>query len=247
MKKILLIISEYLSRFFGVVLVGGMLLLFSTLISIPDLWMGGGRSGSVFHNNFGSIFLENFVDNYSWFFFFPLLYFVLFFLAISVFIWIYYRHDKKVGAVGFKNVILSLLVIFILIYFPIRINNFGSRISQMKVHELANYNVITKISTPSERLELLNIYHSLYRGGVLTWRHDPLQVVEYDLKYGVLRSLDGENNKLSLEFVSDMMQDGVIGNTIVKLKNDKHQANIHLSCLGSEEDRVWLVYGYELD
>jgi hypothetical protein len=31
------------------------------------------------------------------------------------------------------------------------------------------------------------------------------------------------------------------------LENDKHQADIHLSCLGSEEDRVYLTYGYEIN
>lgn len=102
MKNILVIISEYLSRFFSVALVGGTLLLFSTFISIPDLWMGGGRSGNIFHNNFGSIFLENFENNYSWFFFFPLLYFTLFFLVISIFLWVYYRHDKKTGESDLK-------------------------------------------------------------------------------------------------------------------------------------------------
>lgn len=246
MKKILLIISEYLARFFSVVLVGGILLLFSICISIPDLWMGGGRSGNVFHNNFGSIFLGNFVDNYSWFFFFPLLYLTLFFLTISVFIWIYYQHNKKVGQIGFKNVILSILVIFLLIYLPIKVDNFNSKISDMKANELADYNIITKISIPSERRELLNIYHSLYQEGLLTWRHDPLKVVEHDLEYGILRSLDGKNNELTLDSVSDM-QEGVMGNTIVRLKNDKHQADIHLSCLGDEDGRVWLAYGYKID
>lgn len=243
-KKILIIISEYLSRFFSVVLVGGILLLASTFITIPALWMGGGRSGNVFHNNFGSIFLENFEKNYMWFFFFPLLYFVIFFLVISIFIWIYYRHDKKTGVIGFKNVILSLLIIFMLIYLPIRIDDFSSKISQVKTEELANYNLVTKISYPAERRELLNIYYSLYQEGLLSWRHDPLKVVEHDLKYGVLRSMDGENNELALDFMSDVQQEGVMGNTIVILKNDKHQADIHLSFLGSEEDRVWLTHGY---
>jgi hypothetical protein len=208
--------------------------------------MGGGRSGNVFHNNFGSIFLENFEQNYYFFFFFPLLYFVIFFLIISVFIWIFYRDDKKTGDIGFKNVILSLLVIFMLIYLPIRINDFKFKISQMKAEELASYNVVTKISTLSERRELLNIYHSLYQEGFLAWRHDPFKVVEHDLRYGVLRSIDGENNGLSLEFESDM-QEGVMGNTIVKLKNNRHQVDIHLSCLGNEKDRVYLTYGYKIN
>lgn len=247
MKKTLLIISEFFSRFFSVVLVGAILFLTSTFITIPDLWMGGGRSGNVFHNNFGSIFLENFEKNYMWFFFFPLLYFVIFFLIVSVFIWIYYRHDKKAGGVGFKNVILSLLVIFILIYFPIRVDDFNSKISQMKIDELANSRATTKILFPAERRELLNIYHSLYLEGLLDWRHDPFKVVEHDLKYGILRSMDGENNELTLKSVSDTQKEGVMGNTVVLLKNDKHQVDIHLSFLGSEEDRVWLTYGYEFN
>ncbi len=153
MKKILLIISEYFSRFFSVVLVGGTLLLFSTLITIPELWMGGGRSGNVFHNNFGSIFLENFGDNYLWFFFFPLLYFVIFFLIISVCLWVFYRNDKKAGAVGFKNVILSLLVLFVLVYFPIRVDSFRFKISQMKADEIAQSGGVIKTATPTERRE----------------------------------------------------------------------------------------------
>ena len=246
MKKTLLIISEYFSRFFSVVLVGGMLFLFSTFISIPDLWMGGGRSGNVFHNNFGSIFLENFEKNYMFFFFFPLLYFVIFFLVISVFIWIYYRHDKKAGAIGFKNVMLSFLVIFVLIYFPIRINNFSSKISQMKAEEIVNSGGVTKISTPAERREFLNIYHSLYQEGMLVWRHDPLAVVEHDLKYGVLRSYDRENNKLSIEAMTGTVP-GAMGSAVVLLKNEKYQVIIHLSSQGGENDRVWMVYGYEFN
>lgn len=246
MKKILLIISEYFSRFFSVVLVGLTLLLFSTFITIPELWMGGGRSGNVFHDNFGSIFLENFVDNYSWFFFFPLLFFVIFFMILSVFIWIFYRNDKKAGAVGFKNVILSLLVIFLLIYFPIRVNSFRFKISQMKADEIAQSGGVVKISTPSERQEFLNIYHSLYKEGLLTWRHDPLAVVEYDLKYGILRPYDGENNKLSLEAMTGAVP-GVLGSAVVLLQNKEHEVLVYLSGQGGEEDRVWMIYGYEFN
>ena len=245
MKKTLLIISEFFSRFFSVVLVGGALLLLSTFITIPELWMGGGRSGNVFHNNFGSIFLENFEKSYVWFFFFPLLYFVIFFLVISAFIWIYYRHDKKAGAIGFKNIILSLLVIFILIYFPIRIDNFSSKISLMKAKEIADSGRVTKISTPSERREFLNIYHSLYQDGIMSWRHDPLAVVKYDLKYGVLRPYDGENNKLSIEAMTGTVP-GALGSAVVLLKNEKDQVAVHLSSQGGENDRVWMVYGYEI-
>jgi len=246
MKKILLIISEYFSRFFSVVLVGGALLLLSTFITIPDLWMGGGRSGNVFHNNFGSIFLENFEKNYMWFFFFPLLVFVIILLIISILIWINYRHDKKTGDIGFKNVILSLLVIFVLIYLPIRVNDFRYKISQMKADEIAKSGGINKISTPAERREFLNIYHSLYQEGLLDWRHDPSKVVEHDLKYGVLRPYDGENNELSVEAMTGAVP-GVLGSAVVLLKNEKHQVAVHLSSQGGEDDRVWMVYGYEFN
>lgn len=247
MKKTLIIISEYLSRFFSVVLVGGVLLLVSTFITIPDLWMGGGLSGNVFHNNFGSIFLDNFENNYGFFFFKPLLVFVLILLLISIFIWIYYRHEKKTGNIGFKNVILSLLVIFTLIYFPIRIDDFSSKISTMKAKEIANYDGVTKVVDISNRREFLNLYHSLYQEGMLAWRHDPTKVVEYDLEYGVLRSMNSKNNELTLDFMSEGVPEGAMGNTVVKLKNDKHQADIHLSFLGGEEDRVWLTYGYKFN
>ena len=246
MKKILLIISEYFSRFFSVVLVGGTLLLFSTLITIPELWMGGGRSGNVFHNNFGSIFLENFGDNYLWFFFFPLLYFVIFFLIISVCLWVFYRNDKKAGAVGFKNVILSLLVLFVLVYFPIRVDSFRFKISQMKADEIAQSGGVIKTATPTERREFLNIYHSLYKEGLLTWRHDPVAVVEYDLKYGILQPYDGENNKLSLEAMTGAVP-GVLGSAVVLLQNEEHQITVYLSGQGGEEDRVWMIYGYEFN
>ncbi|NMB48796.1 hypothetical protein GYA13_05210 [Candidatus Kuenenbacteria bacterium] len=246
MKKILLIISEYLSRFFSVVLVGGILLLVSTFITIPELWMGGGRSGNVFHNNFGSIFLENFGDNYLWFFFFPLLYFVIFFLIISVCLWIFYRNDKKAGVVGFKNVILSLLALFVLVYLPIRVDSFRFKISQMKADEIAQSRGVIKTSTPAQRQEFLNIYHSLYKEGLLAWRHDPIAVVEYDLKYGILQPYDGENNKLSLEAMTGAVP-GVLGSAVVLLQNEEHQITVYLSGQGGEEDRVWMIYGYEFN
>ncbi len=244
MKRILLIISEYFSRFFSVVLVGLALLLYSTYISIPDLWMGGGLSGRIFHNNFGSIFLENFDTNYFSFFFFPLLHFLVFFFVLSLFLWIYYRHDKKVGKIGFKNIILSLLMAFVLIYIPIRIDNFSSKISAMKVKELADYGGITKLFTASERREILNIYHSLYLEGVVSWRHDPIAVVEYELEKGILRSMNGESDELSIEVMTDA-RGGSYGSAVVLLKNEKRQAEIHLSSQGSDEDRVWIVYGYK--
>jgi hypothetical protein len=34
---------------------------------------------------------------------------------------------------------------------------------------------------------------------------------------------------------------------VVLLKNDKYQVNVHLSGQGGEEDRVWMVYGYEFN
>ncbi len=246
MKKTLLIISEYLSRFFSVVLVGGILLLVSTFITIPELWMGGGMSGNVFHNNFGSIFLENFEKNYSWFFFFPLLYFVIFFFVLSVFIWVYYRNDKRAGGIGFKNVILSLLVIFILFYFPMRIDSFSSRIALMKAEEISNGGII-KIFNISERREFLNIYHSLYQEGLLAWRHDPIVVAQHDLEYGILRPFDGEENKLELKSMSEMEESDVIGGAMVLLQNEKRQVEVYLSGLGDENNRVWVVYGYKLD
>ena len=246
MKKTLLIISEFFSRFFSVVLIGGILLLFSTFITIPDLWMGGGRSGNVFYNNFGSIFLENFEKNYMFFFFFPLLVFVITLLLVSIFIWIYYRRDKKTGDIGFKNVILSLLVIFVLIYLPIRINDFRFKVSQMKADELARSGGITKISTPAERREFLNIYYSLYQEGMLAWRHDPIVVVEHDLKYGILRPYDGKNNELSMEAMTGA-EPGALGSAVVLLQNEKHRVAVHLSSQGTEDDRVWMVYGYEFN
>jgi hypothetical protein len=246
MRKILLIISEYLSRFFSVVLVGGILLLASTFITIPGLWMGGGRSGNVFHNNFGSILLENFEDNYTWFFFFPLVIFAIALLLISVFIWIYYRRDEKTGDTGFKNIILSLLVLFVLIYLPIRINDFRFKISQMKADELDGSGGITKISTPDERRELLDIYHSLYREGLLAWHHDPVKVVKHDLEYGILRPYDADNNELSIEAMAAAVP-GVLGSAVVLVKNEKHQIAVHLSGQGSDDDRVWMVYGYEFN
>jgi len=243
MKKILLIINEYLSQFFSVVLVGAIFLLATTFITIPDLWMGGGRSGNVFHDNFGSIFLENFEKNYGWFFFFPLLYFVILFLSFSVFVWIYYRRDKTVGAVGFKNVILSLLVVFILIYFPIRIDSFSSKISLMKAEEISDGGIF-KVFNISDRREFLNIYHSLYQEDLLTWRHDPILVAEHSLEYGILRAFDGEENELELKSISDM-DPGVMGAATVLLKNEKGQFEIFLSSLGDDDNRVWMVYGYK--
>ncbi len=116
----------------------------------------------------------------------------------------------------------------------------------MKAEEIANSGGVTKISTPAERREFLNIYHSLYQEGMLVWRHDPLAVVEHDLKYGVLRSYDRENNKLSIEAMTGIVP-GAMGSAVVLLKNEKYQVIIHLSSQGGENDRVWMVYGYEFN
>lgn len=63
--------------------------------------------------------------------------------------------NVKAGDIGFKNVILSILVMFLLIYLPIRVDNFSSKISNMKTEELTGYNVVTKISTPFRFICLL--------------------------------------------------------------------------------------------
>lgn len=244
-KKVLLFISEGLACFFWFLFVGGLLFLYSIHTTIPEIWMGGGRSGNVFFDNFGSLFIQLFYENYFWFFFFPLLHFTIFFSLLSFFIWIYYRKDKKLEWIGFKNFILSLLVGFMLIYFPIQIVNLDDKVEFMKKEELARYTGTTKILSINERREAVELYHSLYLEGLLAWRHDPLAVVKDALENGRLRYYSRDDDKLSIESQSDS-EEVLYNNAVVSLENERYNMKIYLIGKGSKENRVWVFYSYRI-
>jgi hypothetical protein len=243
-KKSILFISEGLAVFFWVLLVSELLFLYSIHITNSEIWMGGGRSGNVFFDNFGSIFIQNFLDNYFGFLFFPLLHFTIFFAILSIFMWLYYRNDKRLAWIGFKNFILSLLIGFMLIYFPIKVNDLDEKVKFMKKAEIAYYKGSTKILSIDERRELVGLYHSLYLEGLVSWRHDPLAVVRHELEEGRWRYYSREDDKLSIESESDS-EEALYNSAVVVLENKKHHMKFYLIGQGDKENRVWVISSYK--
>lgn len=244
-KKTVQFVSEVLGRFFSVFLVVELLFLYSIRITFSEIWMGKGHSGTTFFDNFGSMFIQLFDENYFWFFFFPLLHFTIFFSFLSVFMWIYYRNNKKLGWIGFKNFVLSLLVGFMLIYFPIQIVNLDDKVRFMKKEELSQYVSPTKILSFDERREAVELYHSLYLEGLLSWRHDPLAVAKDALENGRLRSYSRDDDKLSIESQGDS-EEALYNNAVVLLENERYTMRIYLTGKGDKENRVWVVYSYRV-
>jgi hypothetical protein len=141
MKKIILSISRYLSIFLVATLTIAFLPLYVMFTVPAAYWLNGGSSANNFTDSFGLPWVRFFQDNYPLFFLFPFLPFFGIFFILSVFVWIYYRRDKEAGKIGFKNIILCVLVIFFLVFIPIKAVQLGYKIQEQIDEDIVTLNI----------------------------------------------------------------------------------------------------------
>jgi hypothetical protein len=140
MKKFLLSISQRISGFLSVVLTIAFLPMYIMFTIPATYWLNGGSSANNFADSFGLRWVGFFQDNYSIFFLSPFLPFFGIFLLLSIFVWIYYRHDKGAGKIGFKNIILCIFAIFFLVFIPIKAAQLGYKIQEQINMDIATLN-----------------------------------------------------------------------------------------------------------
>jgi len=244
MKKILIAINKFLSYFLSILLISFSFLVYVMHV-VPKVFWIGNMSGRNFQNNFGSSLVDFFDFNYLTFFLFPFLPILGVILLLSVFIWIFYRHDRQVGRAGLRNTILSLLLTFVIFYLPMKASLMDYEIRflrEKRIDEIYADNVV-KVNPRLEK-EVQKIYQSLYYEGILKWREDPIAVVDYELEKGDLKYLSAVNNKLTLIATSSDQNTGFSQATVL-LENKKTNVEIYLASYWDSDVQVWTVRRYK--
>jgi len=244
MKKILIAINKFLSYFLSILLISFSFLVYVMYV-VPKVFWIGNMSGRNFQNNFGSSLVDFFDFNYLTFFLFPFLPILGVILLLSVFIWIFYRHDRQIGRAGLRNTILSLLLTFIIFYLPMKaflMNHEIRFLREKRINEIYADNVV-KVNPRLEK-EVQKIYQSLYYEGILKWREDPIAVVDYELEKGDLKYLSAGYNKLTLIATSSDETSGFSQATVL-LENKKMNAEIYLASYWDSDGQVWTVRRYK--
>ncbi|MFA6106657.1 MAG: hypothetical protein WC745_03205 [Patescibacteria group bacterium] len=246
MKNSLLLISQYFSSFLSPLLVLSSFLIY-VMLAVPSIfWVGRSASGNIFTDNSGGMMMNFLKNDYLTFFLFPFLPFLGAFLVLSVFVWIYYRHDKAAGKIGFKNTALCLLSFFMLVLLPIRATQLGYKIEDERRKEIAQFHSSdgTVYVNKSINKEFLKLYQTLADEGIQVWRKDPVAVVKNELEKGDLKSLNHGLNSLTLES-TDKSDSGGITNAVVLLENERYKVQIRLNRYWESDDGVWLVKSYK--
>jgi len=244
MKKFLLSISRPLSGFLAAVSVVAFLPLYIMFTVPAILWVGSGMSGNNFTDNFGSLLVRFLENDYLIFFLFPFLPLLGIFLVLSIFIWIFYRHDKEAGKIGFKNTVLCILAIFFLVFLPIKASQFNYKIQEERNKEITQLHGNddgTVYINKNFNKEFLKLYQTLADEGIQVWRKNPVAVVKNELEKGDLTSLSHGKNELTVK-TTDVGNHGAV----VLLKNERLQAEIWLSQYWESADGVWLVKSYKI-
>jgi hypothetical protein len=211
---------------------------------VPKVFWMGNMSGRNFNDTFGSGLISFFDSNYITFFLMPFLPILGIMLLLSVFVWIFYRKDKKAGKIGFKNTILCLLLAFVVFFLPMKASlmEYDIRfLRQKQIDEIFDSSIV-KVNPRLEK-EVQKIYQSLYYEGILEWRSDPIAVVDYELEKGDLKYLSAEHNKLTLIATSSDEYSGFSEATVL-LENKKIKAEINLMSYWSSDGQVWTVRRY---
>jgi len=244
MKKILLLISHYFSNFLAALSIFTLLLLY-IMFKVPVVFWVGNMAGRNFTDNFGGILIEFLKNDYLLFFLYPFLPFAIGFLLLSVFIWLFYRRDKEMSKIGFKNTILSILAIFFLVFPPIQSARLGYKIQEQRDLQISQiYNDDTTYINKGFNKEFLKLYQTFADEGIQTWRKDPVAVVKNELEKGDLTSLSHGVNELTLKIINT--DKNKYPGAVVMLKNERLQAEIWLSQYWESADGVWLVKSYKI-
>jgi hypothetical protein len=247
MKKILLAVSRYLSILLAAISTLAFLPLY-VMFTIPvGYWLSGGSSFNNFTDSFGLRWVSFFQDDYLAFLFFPFLPFFGIFFILSVFVWIYYRHDREASKVGFKNIILCVLSVFFLMLIPIKTEQLGYKIHEQVDKDTAQLHRNddgTVYINKGFNKEFFKLYQTLADEGIQTWRKDPVAVAKNELEKGDLTYLSHGENELTLKIIETYP--GKYPGAIVLLKNERLEAEIWLSQYWESTDGVWLVKSYKI-
>ena len=241
MRRILLEIVNYLSHFWV-----SLSILFATAIYLMwrlpiFFWFGGNYQT----NLFGSSLYE--VDYYILVLFHALLPFAIIFLVLSLFIWLYYRNDKTVSKIGFKNIIISVFAIFLLFLLPAQAYFTSQKVREYQNRKAEEFAEIKKgyVKSPPSSFEIFKLYQSLADDGIQPWRTDPLAVAQFEIKEGgILHRFSRPDNNLTLQ---SKIIDEYSGRwtAVVELKNERYNMEIILSQhLRHGEDGIWRVKQY---
>src|SRR3989339_332632 len=245
MKKGLLVINKIFVYFLSVLLIFLSFLVY-VMFAVPKLLWLCCMSGRTFNDNFGSGMVKFFDFNYITFFLMPFLPILGVILLFSIFVWIFYRKDKKAGRAGFINTVLSILLAFVIFYLPMKASVMEHDIRflrQQQIDEMYDDNMV-KV-TPRLEKEVQKIYQSLYYEGVLEWRTNPMAVADYELEKGDLKYLSmGAFDRLTL-VASCSDEDTGFSQATVLLENKKNNAEIYLVSYWDSDGQVWTVRGYK--
>lgn len=245
MKKVLLLISRYFSDFLAVVSILALLFLY-IMFKVPAVLWVGNMAGGNFTDNFGGRLIEFLKNDYLLFFFYPFLPFVIGFILLSVFIWFFYRHDKEAGKIGFRNTILGIFAVFLLVFLPIEAAQIGYKIQEQRDRQISQiYNDNTVYVNKGFNKEFLKLYQTLADEGIQSWRKDPVAVVKNELEKGDLTSISHGENNLTLKSIKTIEPSKAAVATVL-LENKQLTAEIYLNQYWESTDGVWLVKSYKI-
>lgn len=243
MKRILLEIENYLSNLWV-----SLSILFATAIYLMwrlpiFFWIGANHQTNLFGG-----FLYSMKDYYLPVLFHALFPLVVLFLILSVFVWLYYRQDKAVSKVGFKNIIISIFTIFLLFLLPAQAYIASQKVSEYQDKQAEEFAQSRKgyAKSPPSTFEIFKLYQSLADDGIQAWRTDPLAVAQFEVKKGgELSYFSRPNNALTLQ---SKIFDKVTGHgtAVVELQNERYNIEIILGQhLRHGEDGIWRIKQYK--
>lgn len=243
MKKFLIIISKYFYSFLVFILMSSLFILYIMFVNPVSFWMGN-ASSSIGSGNLEGIvsFLTN---DYVLLFLMPILPLIIFFILLSIFIWIFYRKDEEFSKKAFRNILVSIFVIFLLIIIPIKAGVLLSDIQYEKdsfISEFSDGMIQVNKGNDSEFLEL---YQTLADENIQPWRKDPVLVTKNEIENGELYNLKHGESKLVLESIT-VYESSQSPKAIVILENDFLKAEIWLGQYWNSDHGVWSVKSYKI-
>lgn len=243
MKKILLEIENYLSNFWVILSIIFAMSIFFIWRAPIFFWFSNN-----YKINFFGDFLFKIENYYLLILFYVLLPFAVFFLILSIFIWIYYHRDEIIRKIGFKNIIIIIFAIFLLFLLPAQAVITSYKINSYQEEKIRDAAKSKEgyITGPPSSFEIYKLYQSLADDGIQSWRTNALAVVGNELKEGgCLHQFNRDKNDLLLKS-EEIDESTGLWKAIVELKNNYHDIEIILSkYLRNDKSGIWRVKQYK--
>lgn len=231
------------TRFESVVSFIGYLFLYVTFVVPPALWVRSVSQHSTYQN--GGPVLD-FLSNGFWTYVaIPLAPLIGIFFLFAVVVWVVMRANRELSHNAFKAVVASLFVLGLLFLVPVRSDYFAHQVEEYRSAERAKFNLEQRADVAGNtQHELMKLYRALHQAGIATWREDPVQVVEYELREGSLRGMHQEDDEVAMMTLHED-KDSHYSWSWVELKNSKYHKMIYLQSIWTDdEDRIWMVSSY---